>query len=138
VIVVDSSVALQWVLPEAGAQAAEALLGSELAAPDIIFIEVANVLGKKVRAGETTLHHAAGSLELVGDNIGRIEPTRLLIERALELSVDLSHPVDDCAFLSCALALETYVATRDARFVRRAAERGFEDQVRLHPFAAAK
>lgn len=58
-IAVDSSIALQWVLPESGTAAAVGLLGRpDLVAPDILLVESANVLAKKVR-GDFELAHPA-------------------------------------------------------------------------------
>lgn len=121
-IVVDSSVALQWLLPEEGTAAAEAIVGAELAAPDVIFVEVANVLAKKVRAGNLSVEQAKLGLRLVGKNIARIEPSSQLAPAALELSVALGHPVYDCIFLACAIALDAKVATKDEKFRKRASQ----------------
>lgn len=129
-IVVDSSIALQWVLPESGADAAEALIGRpELVAPDLILIEVANVLAKKVRAGDMTLDQAQEGLMLVRDTVGRLNSSVDLCGRALDLSVELSHPVYDCCFLACALAEDASLATRDQPFIDRLARAGYGARV---------
>ena len=127
-IVVDSSTALKWLLPEDGAQEAEAILGQDLVAPDVIFVEVANVLGKKVRAEELSLSQAASALDLLAEIVGRIESTRPLLRHALELSAALSHPVYDCLFLACALSLNASLATHDDQFRRRASAAGYSSQ----------
>ena len=133
-IVVDSSVALQWVVPEDGSSRAEQLLGrTDLVAADIILIEVANVLGKKVRAGDMTGAEAAQRLQFVRDSIPRLDLTLPLIDRALELSVELSHGIYDCTFLACALSLNTFVVSRDAPFINRAGQRGYGERVREFP-----
>lgn len=133
-IVIDSSVALQWVVPEDGSELAEELLGrTDLGAPDIVLVEVANVLAKKVRAEDMTGVGAIQRLQFVRDSIPRLEPTVPLVDKALELSIELSHGTYDCAFLACALNLDTIVVSRDARFVKRAAQRGYGDRVRTLP-----
>ncbi len=50
--VVDASVAVKWVVEEPGTQQAMALLNRhELAAPDLILAECANISGKRCGAG---------------------------------------------------------------------------------------
>jgi len=92
--------------------------------PDILLVETTNVLGKKVRANNITAEQAMASLSAVKDAVQLVlsEP---LIARALELSIELSHPVYDCVFLACAEQLGGTLATRDAPFTKRVIERGF-------------
>lgn len=127
-IVIDSSIALQWVLPEAGAEVALRYVRAEgVVSPDILLVETANVLAKKVRSRDMTSPEAIGALALVKSGVLRLFHSEPLIQRALELSVELSHPVYDCIFLACAEQQQCKLVTRDAPFARRARERGFGD-----------
>ena len=127
-IVVDTSLALQWVLDEPDADRAELLLsGQSLAAPDIVFVEAANVLGKKIRKEQIELVQGIAGLDFIRDRLQQIVPGASLVERGLELSVELNHPVYDCIFLACAQQLGAALATRDAPFAAR---------VRQSPYAA--
>jgi predicted nucleic acid-binding protein len=124
-IVIDSSIALQWVLPEAGAEAAlRYVKADDVTSPDILLVETANVLAKKIRANDISGEYAVEALATVKAAVRLIhgEP---LVPRALELSIALSHPVYDCVFLACAEHLNGKLATRDAPFVKRVTERGF-------------
>lgn len=122
--VIDSSIALQWVLVEAGTEAARAYVQSDGAiSPDILLVETANVLAKKVRANEIDGAYAVEALAAVKDAV-QLVSSEPLIERALELSIALSHPVYDCVFLACAEDLAGKLVTRDAPFVKRVTERG--------------
>lgn len=124
--IIDSSIALQWVLPEDGAADSESYYRSgDSRAPDIILVEVANVLAKKVRSSELTAGQAQTALTFVQRGLSALEPTLPLVERALEMSIALSHPVYDCVFLACAERLDGKLVTRDRPFVKRARERGF-------------
>ncbi len=135
-IVVDSSIALQWVLPEADAEVAETLLGNpELIAPDILLIEAANVLAKKVRGNNSTMDDAIAGLALIEDTVSRFVSSAELAAEALRLSVDIVHPVYDCCFLACAIKLGAKLATRDAPFAGRLVSRGYGD--RLHAWSVA-
>lgn len=125
IVVVDTSIALQWVLPEAETARAEMLLtGHELVAPDVLLVEAANVLAKKVRAGQIPVIQATESIEFLTANVRRLVPVPALITRALEISIAISHPVYDCMYLACAERLGARVATRDAPFAKRVIERG--------------
>jgi len=62
-IIVDASVALEWVIEEDGSGVAGALLLEEpLAAPDLLMIECANVLLAKSRRGVLTRDLAGAAL----------------------------------------------------------------------------
>jgi predicted nucleic acid-binding protein len=127
VIVVDSSIALQWVLPEEATEQAERYLSEpDIGAPDVLFVEAANVLAKKVRLRDLSGDEARRAFALIEEAFTRVESTRRLIPRALELAITRSHPAYDCVFLACAEALEAKLATRDAPFVKRIRERGFD------------
>src|ERR1700743_2991205 len=115
-IVIDASVAVQWVLPEPGGAAADKLLDEELIAPDFWLAEVANVLWRRHRQGEMSTEQAILRLvELLNAPVANI-PIGPTIERALSLAAELGHPVYDCLYLALALDRDTYVVTADRRF----------------------
>ena len=126
--VIDSSVALKWVLPEPGVAEAEPYLrAKDSVAPDIVLVEIANVLAKKVRAGNMTGPEAVEGLQIIRDGFAQLIASEGLVLRALELSIGLSHPVYDCVFLACAEQLRVKLVTRDVLFAKRVRERGFGD-----------
>jgi predicted nucleic acid-binding protein len=126
VIVVDTSVALQWLLLGADDQQAEALIAQDdLVAPDIILLEAANVLSKKVRLKQIELAQASEGLRFLRANIPTLVPCDTLVDRAFEISLEISHPAYDCMFLACAERLESKLVTRDALFQKRVSERGY-------------
>lgn len=130
-IAVDSSIALQWVLPEAGTAKAVSLLGRvDLVAPDILLVESANVLAKKVRAGDMTLDRAQIGLKIIRDAVPSIMSSAELSSEVLRLSVELGHPAYDCCFFACALKADAAFATRDQPFINRLIAHGHSD--RLH------
>lgn len=130
-IAVDSSIALQWVLPEAGTASAVSLLGRpDLVAPDILLVECANVLAKKVRSAELSLEKAAEGLKIVREAVPTVISSVELADSALRLSVELVHPAYDCCFFACALKADAAFATRDQPFINRLVARGHAG--RLH------
>ncbi len=121
-LVVDASVALKWVLDEAGSDAAEALLDQDLVAPSVWLVEAANALWRRARSGEITAEEAR-------DRLGELQraPVRTFavekdIAAAADLALVLNHPVHDCLYLALALREDTHVVTADRRF-HAAAER---------------
>lgn len=123
-IIVDTSIAVQWFVAEPDAPAAELLLGrDDLAAPDIVLIETANVLRKKLRDGQIKLEQATASLGFLKASIPQLVPFTELLDRAFEMATELGHPVYDCTFLACAERVKGVLATRDTRLVNRASPR---------------
>ena len=122
-LVVDTSVAVKWVVPESGilesdTDAALSILSRGLLAPDCIVGEFANALFKKVRRAEIVAKQARQSVDIVTTLINFV-PTPALVPAALELSLSLDHPVHDCIFLTAAVQLEAPLVTADRKFFDR-------------------
>ena len=119
--IVDTSVAIKWVVPEDGASieagTGEALdlLSHALVAPDCMLAEFANALFKKVQRDEISAEQARESVEILPD-IVEFLPTQPLIAEAFELALRLPHPVHDCLFLIAALRYNRRLITADAKF----------------------
>ena len=123
--VVDASVAIKWVVEEAGTTAALSLLnGTELVAPDLLMPECANILWKKVLRSEFTLDEAEVAAELLQRAAVELIPTRALMADALRLAVALGHPAYDCIYLALAVSRDCTFVTADRRFARVIEERG--------------
>jgi predicted nucleic acid-binding protein len=121
VIIVDTSIAVQWFVAEPDAPAAELLLPREdLVAPDILLLETANVLRKKLRDGDIMQEQAIGSFAFLRASFRQLVPFGELLERAFSMAVEVGHPVYDCVFLACAESTNGVLVTRDAKFVDRA------------------
>ena len=85
-MVIDASVAVKWVVPEVGSEAAIVLLGRELWAPSLWLAEAANALLKKSRRGEITEDEARLRAQDLAD--APIEPIELpiLLPSALRMA----------------------------------------------------
>lgn len=122
--VVDASVAAKWYFPEAGHASAAALLADsnegrrDLIAPDLIDLELASVLWKRVRGRECSEEFAREVLELWDTDRPRLVGSRWLVGRALELGLRLGHPVYDCLYLAAAIEYGAALATADRRLER--------------------
>lgn len=119
VFVVDASVVLKWLVPEVKSDDALRLLDAphEYVAPDLLFLEAANAIWKKVRRGELIDRDGqqlVADLETVAvDSIA----TRDLADDAFTLAVATGRTVYDSAYLALAIRLETQVVTADERLV---------------------
>jgi predicted nucleic acid-binding protein len=126
VIVVDTSVAVKWLVEEEDSDRAAALLGRSLVAPDLILIECGNALWKRQRRGEIPFDQALAGLARLEQFVS-LAPSAPFALRALEMAVELQHPVYDCLFLAAAERLDVMLVTADRRFydaVARSARAG--------------
>lgn len=134
-IVLDASVAAKAYLEEAGSDEAIALLTGEqkLLAPELIRVEVAAALLRRVRLGELAAPEALLRcehwLERLRRELFRLTPDRDLLEDAIALAAELKHPVQDCLYLAAARRFDTPLITADRTFRDRAA--AFDDRVAL-------
>ena len=112
------------------ATAAESLIGrTDLMAPDVLLVEAANVLAKKVRSGQIPRAQADEGIKFLQVNVSQLVSSVPLLARAIDFSVAMSHPVYDCIFLACAEAASGQVATRDGRLAARAEKAGFANLI---------
>lgn len=117
--VIDASVAIKWVVEEAGTAPAVRLRRHRLRAPDLLIAECGNILWKKVRRAELSEAEAmlaAGLLQRA--DIG-LEPMRPLLEPATRLAFALDHSAYDCVYLALAQQLGCPMVTADARLCRK-------------------
>ena len=122
-LVVDASVAIKWVVPEAGdaepdTGAALALLEQGLMAPDLILAEFGNAMWKKVRQREFGPQQARDSLAVLPTIISLL-PTAPYAERALEIAFLLDDPYYDCVYLAVAELHGCSFVTADQRLLAR-------------------
>ncbi len=117
--VIDASVAVKWVIPEALTDQAERILASaeELLAPDLLLVEVANALWKKTERGELSSAEAGRALDIILSSGVVIRPSRPLLSRALVLAGRFAHPVYDCVYLALAEHERATLVTGDERLL---------------------
>ena len=114
-IVVDTSIALKWLVREDDSDKAEALIGREMVAPELLLAETANALWKKFRRGEIMREQLAAGIGAIG-SFAVVVPIHDLAARALEIAIELDHPVYDCFYLALAERLDVPLVTADERF----------------------
>ncbi len=121
-MIVDASVAFKWIFVEDGSAAANELLARvELHAPTLLLIEISNALWKKGRRGELADHPAfAQQLRLVASLVSIVDAADFT-PRALELALQIDHPVYDCVYLAMAEHFDEPLVSADARFIAKLA-----------------
>lgn len=130
-IVVDASVAVKWAVEEPGRPEAMRLLAlpEELAAPDLIFVELTNVLRRKAKSGQVTQEQARQALAAVEVTWSSVLPASSLWQDAMVIAGSLDHAAHDCFYLAAALDRGTLV-TADERLARKCRDGGYGARVR--------
>lgn len=132
VVVLDASVAVRWVVEEAGSDEAAALLERDVAwiAPRLLLTEAASALRRKVADKALAPAAAAQSLDAllqaIADGVIRLIDDERVIAPALLLAVSLQHKVPDCLYLALAEREGAGIATADDRLARLARSRGVD------------
>lgn len=125
-LIVDASVAVKWGVPEAETERAMALVGDEpILGPDLAVAEIANALWRKETRGEIAPEQRLIALAACLSGYSELVPSRMLAERALELSSALKHPAYDCFYLALAEARDATLITADARLLNRVRDGGW-------------
>ncbi len=127
--IVDASVAVKWVVEEADSSVARTLTAHRIVAPDLLLIECANVLWKKVLRGELPSDAAEDRLKVLLNVPVELRRRNELLVAALRLAVELRHPAYDCLYLALAVEIGGRLVSADRRFVER---------VRRHPTVAER
>lgn len=110
-LVVDASVAAQWVLPEPQSDRANALrlTGESIIAPDLVFAEIGNAVWKRAVQGEIPVTATGLFTTLV--------PMAELAARATEIAIALKHPIYDCFYLALAERERAPMISADKRLL---------------------
>ena len=127
-LVVDASVAVKWVLWEAGSAEALALTSQDLIAPPLLRVECANALWSAHRRGEITGAEAQAKLnDLVS---GGVEFREADMAEALRLALQLAHAVYDCVYLALARVEGVAMVTADEKFASKVEAAGLGANLR--------
>lgn len=124
-VIVDTSIAVKWVLNESLTATADALLADWLRAglrprvPSWFACEVANLLYQKVREGRLTLLDAQEGVTAIMAAVAVQDFDAAVAVRALELAMRFRQPASyDAHYLALAEVLDCDLWTADGRFWR--------------------
>ena len=129
--VADASVVCKWHFEEDDSPLAKSLLlrGDEILAPDSLLSEFGNAMSRKIREGSFSPKLSEEAAEMIGKQITRFVPARELLLPALEMSVELRHPIYDCLYLALALREGEMLVTDDRAFLRKTADSRWRENV---------
>jgi predicted nucleic acid-binding protein len=122
VIIVDASLAAKWFLWESDSlQALDFLQAHELAAPELIFIEVASAIVRRANIDKALRAAALQALEKwtvawTDHAVKNVRVTQRRLFTASRLALDLGTPLKDCIYLAVAMENGSDLATCDAKF----------------------
>jgi predicted nucleic acid-binding protein len=124
-VVVDASVAAKGLLPETGSEAAAAMLEDDeiqLHVPELFDVELCNVLWKRFRIGELSADETRRLGHLVEDIPAERHSHGVVLQAALDLSLNLSITCYDALYIALASALDASFITADVRLAARIRE----------------
>jgi predicted nucleic acid-binding protein len=136
-LVLDASVALKWVLPEADSDRAIALQTNyetgvhDLIAPDTFPVEVAHSLARAERRGLIHPPEALLRFQQLALTLPRLHSYLAVLPRALEIASQARIGVYDCLYVALAEREGCPLVTADQRLVNT-----FEGQFSVVPLAA--
>ena len=105
-MVVDSSVAAKWILPESDSAQADRLIaeillkGERLIVLDLAFAEIANAIWELHRRGLATLDEALQFLDKLLRIPVHVEPAKHLLKPALEIAAKYGRAVYDALLVA--------------------------------------
>jgi predicted nucleic acid-binding protein len=120
--VLDSSLALKWVLPETGREHALVILDAfesgsiQLMAPRLFLEEVASALSKRCRRKELTAHQAREAFAFLEKRRPLSPEPPVLITEALTLALQHQISLWDALYLALAIEYGCVLFTADKRF----------------------
>ena len=131
-LVIDASVAIKWFVKENLHDEARRLLDGQddLHAPDLLVVELANVAWKKTVRREIDARQARDIALAYLDGVPRLWSSADLVDRALQIALELGHPIYDCLYIACAEAVSGVLVTADGRLRAAVDATRFEPLVR--------
>ena len=116
--VIDTSVAIKWIVDEDGSDAALALGGADMIAPALFRIEAGNVLRTMFMRKDVSAEQALDLFAFLQTApVVIVDHDEELERRALELALALQHPIYDCVYLALAERTGRRLVTADRRFL---------------------
>jgi predicted nucleic acid-binding protein len=120
-LIVDASIALQWVLQQEYSARANMLRNETgLIAPSLIAAEIGSVIWKAVRRGAISRPDAADALNAALLPFEALIAGEALCGRALALAIALAHPIYDCFYIALAERENAQLVTADENMIAAA------------------
>lgn len=123
IIVVDTNVIVESLLLPKD-QIANQTKESILIAPEFLLLELGNILRKYHHFAQLDAHDVTEYMTSARDIIRHWIPDKLLLDRALEISIAFNHAIYDCLFLALAELFEAPIWTLDEKLKFKAKSLG--------------
>jgi predicted nucleic acid-binding protein len=91
-----------------------------LIAPPLVTAEIGNALWKKALRREMTRNETVAAFRLAVSHFAELVPLDDFREKALELAIELRHPICDCYYIALAERERCALITADARLIAAA------------------
>jgi len=117
-LVIDASVLVKWFVDEPGAERAAAFRSGDLTAPDLILVEVGNVLWKHQRSGVLAGADYVDAIEALQAAPITLTPVQDLLPAAARIAAELDHPLHDCFYVALAMREGFPLVTDDQRLLK--------------------
>jgi predicted nucleic acid-binding protein len=131
--VVDASVVAKLYFLESGSALAQSAVrrADQLIAPDLLFLEMANLAANKVRRSICDLDQGRGAVHSLGALLDEVVAAATLAPRAFELAVAHGFSAYDAAYIALAESRKFEVLTADRPLVGLARKAGLGGVVRF-------
>jgi predicted nucleic acid-binding protein len=120
--VIDAGVAAQWYFPERLTAHADGLLAGscELLAPDLLYLEIAGLLARRVRLGEIDEQGARAVLAELRQVPFEWTPVSALVPAALGLALSADLPLARSVYVALAMQADCSLVTADRKLYETA------------------
>jgi predicted nucleic acid-binding protein len=120
--VIDASVAAQWYFPGRLTAHADALLAGncDLLAPDLLYLEIAELLARRVRLGEIDEEGARAVLAELRQVPFEWTPVSTLVPAAMGLALRADLRLFDSVYLALAMQADCSLVTADRKLYEAA------------------
>ncbi len=121
ILVVDSSVAVKWFLtePDHALAVAVSKTAERIYAPELLIAEVTNVAWKEAIRKKISGEQAHAIAAQIAQAPVTFVPIAQLHKRAIEIALEINHPIYDCLYLACAEAFGVRLITADQKILNK-------------------
>ncbi|QOV92090.1 type II toxin-antitoxin system VapC family toxin [Humisphaera borealis] len=126
---IDASVAVKWLIPEAHHERAQALIveGHQLIAPSHIGMEVLGAVVRKFRMKQLEPSEVARARQswaaMIDEGVIELVDAARLMEAAVNIAIDLRHSLADCLYVALAGEVSGTLMTFDRLLCERGRQR---------------
>jgi predicted nucleic acid-binding protein len=119
--VVDANIVVKWYIEEPDSEAARAVFWEteKFSIPDLLFLETASILCKKVRRGELTHQEARDICGLITEGPFESYGSRDLASEAVRIALEHEITPYDASYVALAMKLKTDCATADRKLFEK-------------------